>query len=212
MKEQEKMPVEAETAGTGLRSTQKNDWKTVLKKRFSTRRIALMAIFVALSFVVSLLSFPVFPVSPVPFLELDFGNVFILLISFLLGPWEGVLVCVLKETFRILAGSTGGVGEFANMLMTSSYILLPSIMYQYRKGIKTVVLTLIGACLIGTVAALTINRFITFPLYLGEGAAAVFKEGFWFIVAFNLIKTAAIGFLTLLLYKRLSNVLKKLKI
>ncbi len=212
MKEQEKMPVEAETAGTGLRSTQKNDWKTVLKKRFSTRRIALMAIFVALSFVVSLLSFPVFPVSPVPFLELDFGNVFILLISFLLGPWEGVLVCVLKETFRILAGSTGGVGEFANMLMTSSYILLPSIMYQYRKGIKTVVLTLIGACLIGTVAALTINRFITFPLYLGEGAAAAFKEGFWFIVAFNLIKTAAIGFLTLLLYKRLSNVLKKLKI
>lgn len=212
MKEQEKMPVEAEMAGTGLRSTQKNDWKTVLKKRFSTRRIALMAIFVALSFVVSLLSFPVFPVSPVPFLELDFGNVFILLISFLLGPWEGVLVCVLKETFRILAGSTGGVGEFANMLMTSSYILLPSIMYQYRKGIKTVVLTLIGACLIGTVAALTINRFITFPLYLGEGAAAAFKEGFWFIVAFNLIKTAAIGFLTLLLYKRLSNVLKKLKI
>lgn len=212
MKEQEKMSVETETAGTGLRSTQKNDWKTVLKKRFSTRRIALMAIFVALSFVVSLLSFPVFPVSPVPFLELDFGNVFILLISFLLGPWEGVLVCVLKETFRILAGSTGGVGEFANMLMTSSYILLPSIMYQYRKGIKTVVLTLIGACLIGTVAALTINRFITFPLYLGEGAAAVFKEGFWFIVAFNLIKTAAIGFLTLLLYKRLSNVLKKLKI
>ena len=212
MKEQEKMPVETETAGTGLRSTQKNDWKTVLKKRFSTRRIALMAIFVALSFVVSLLSFPVFPVSPVPFLELDFGNVFILLISFLLGPWEGVLVCVLKETFRILAGSTGGVGEFANMLMTSSYILLPSIMYQYRKGIKTVVLTLIGACLIGTVAALTINRFITFPLYLGEGAAAAFKEGFWFIVAFNLIKTAAIGFLTLLLYKRLSNVLKKLKI
>lgn len=214
MKEQEqsKLPETPQTEGAGMRSTQKNAFKTTLKKRFSAKRIALMAIFVALSFVVSLLSFPVFPASPVPFLELDFGNVFILLISFLLGPWEGVLVCVLKESFRILAGSTGGVGEFANMLMTGSYILLPSIVYQYRKGIKTVVLTLIGACLIGTVAALTINRFITFPLYLGDGAAAVFEEGFWFIVAFNLIKTAAIGFLTLLLYKRLSNVLKKLKI
>lgn len=192
------------TTGAGMRS--------MLKKRFSAKRLALMAIFVALSFVVSLLSFSIFPGSPVFFLELDFGNVFILLISFLLGPVEGVIVCVLKETLRIFAGSTGGVGELANMLMTSAYILLPSIVYQYRKGLKTVALTLAAACLIGTAAALLINRFITFPLFLGERGAAVFAEGFWLIVAFNLIKTVSIGVLTLLLYKRLSNFLKKIKI
>ncbi len=182
------------------------------KKRFTAKRLALMAIFVALSFAVSLLSFSIFPASPVFFLELDFGNVFILLISFLLGPVEGVIVCVVKETLRILAGSTGGVGELANMLMTSAYILLPSIVYQYRKGLKTVGITLGGACLIGTAAALLINRFITFPLFLGENGAAVFAEGFWLIVAFNLIKTVSVGILTVLLYKRLSNFLKKIKI
>ena len=192
------------TGGAGTRLS--------LKKRFSAKRLALMAVFVALSFSVSLLSFPIFPASPVFFLELDFGNVFILLISFLLGPVEGVIVCVLKETLRIMAGSTGGVGELANMLMTSAYILLPSIVYQYKKGIKSVIITLCIACLLGTGAALIVNRFITFPLFLGKNGAGVFNEGFWLIVAFNVIKTAVISILTLLLYKRLSNFLKKLKI
>ena len=193
-----------EKKGTGMRSS--------IKKRFTAKRLALMAIFVALSFTVSLLSFSIFPASPVFFLELDFGNVFILLISFLLGPIEGVIVCVLKETLRIFAGSTGGVGELANMLMTSAYILLPSIVYQYRKGLKTVIVTLGFACVIGTGAALLVNRFITFPLFLGEKGAAVFTQGFWLIVAFNLIKTVSVGVLTVLLYKRLSNFLKHFKI
>ena len=181
-------------------------------KRFTAKRIALMGIFVALSFCVSLLSFSLFPTSPVFFLELDFGNVFILLISFLLGPIEGVIVCVLKETIRIFAGSTGGVGELANMLMTSAYILLPSIVYKYKKGIKWVILTLVGACVIGTGAALLVNRFITFPLFLGADGVVLFQEAFWLIVAFNAIKTVSVSILTLLLYKRLSNFLKKIKI
>ena len=183
-----------------------------LKKRFTARRIALMGIFVALSLSVSFLSFPLFPGSPVSFLELDFGNVFILLISFLLGPLEGVIVCLLKESIHILAGSTGGVGELANILTTCVYILLPSIVYQYRKGLPMVAITLLSACILGTAAALLVNRFITFPIFMGEMGVAVFMGSFWWIVGFNLIKTFLIGFLTLLLYKRLSNFLKKIKI
>lgn len=202
-----------QTIGAGTDSSvSKPSKKAKLKGRFTAKRLALMAIFVALSFSVSILSFSIFPTSVVFFLELDFGNVFILLISFLLGPVEGIVVCVLKETLRIFAGSTGGVGELANMLMTSAYILLPSIVYQYKKGIKWVIITLIAACFIGTGAALLVNRFITFPLFLKDNAVAVFEEGFWLIVAFNLIKTVSIGLLTLLLYKRLSTFLKSIKI
>ena len=190
----------------------KTSMKSRIEKHFSAKRIALMAIFVALSFTVSLLSFSIFPTSPVFFLELDFGNVFILLISFLLGPVEGVVVCILKELFRMLAGSTGGVGEIANMITTCSFILLPSIVYQFKKGLPTVILTLLGACIIGTVAALLANRFITFPLFLKDAAVEVFYNGFWFIVAFNLIKTVSISVLTLFLYKRLSNFIKTFRI
>lgn len=210
-----------ETDGAGLRLTEENPTKNAenqenkrknIKRRFTPKRLALMAVFVALSYVVSLWSFSIFPTTPVFFLELDFGNVFILLISLLLGPVEGVIVCVLKEALRIPVGSTGGVGELANMLMTSSYILLPSIVYRYKKGIKTVIWTLVGACLIGTASALLINRFITFPLFLKESGVTVFEKSFLLIAAFNLIKTFSIGILTFLLYKRLSIFLKKMKI
>ena len=203
-----------ETEGACTRSIQnsskKERVKSVLKKRFSAKRVSLMAVFVALSFAVSLLDFPIFPATP--FLKLDFGNTFILLIAFLLGPVEGVIVCVLKEMIRIPTGSTGGVGELANMFATCAYILLPSIIYQYKKGLKFVIPSLAAACLLGTGAALITNRYINFPLYMGAEAAAFFEKSFFFIVAFNLIKTAAVSILTLLLYKRLSNFLKNKKI
>ena len=199
MEEKEK---NTEITGAGMRST--------LKKRFSAKRIAMMAAFVALAYVVSLLDFPVFPATP--FLKLDFGNVFILLASLLFGPVEGIVVCILKESLRIIGSSSGGVGELANMLTTTAYILLPSVTYRFKKGLKVIIPCLVGACFIGTGMALLANRFINFPLYMGAGAAAVFKQTFWFIVAFNLIKTAAVGILTMLLYKRLSNFLKSKKI
>lgn len=189
---------------------EQNESKCNRRRIFTTKRITLMAVFTALAFVVSLLDFPIFPATP--FLKLDFGNTFILLIGFLLGPIEGVIVCVLKEIIRIPTGSTGGVGELANMLVTSAYILLPCIVYRYKKGLKYVIPSLAAACVLGTCAALVTNRYINFPLYMGQGAAAVFAESFWFIVGFNLIKTVAISVLTLLLYKRLSNFIKGLKL
>ena len=182
--------------------------KVSLKKRVSAKRLALMAVFVALSYVVSLFDFPIFPA--VPFLKLDFGNVFILLIAFLLGPIEGVIVCVLKESLRMIGGTI--VGELANMMITCSFILVPAVVYQFKKGLKWVVPCLSIACVIATGVALLTNRFINFPLYMGAGAAAVFAESFWFILAFNLVKTVLVSILTLLLYKRLSNFLKRWKI
>ena len=181
-----------------------------MQKKFSAKRLAFIAVFTALAYAVSFLEIPIFPATP--YLKLDFGNAFILLLSFLLGPIEGVVACVIKELLRGIGSSSGGVGEIANIAATTAYILLPSVVYRFRKGLKAVIPCLIAACLIGTGAALLTNRFITFPLYMGEGAASVFKEVFWFIVAFNLIKTAAVGIISMLLYKRLSNFLKRMKI
>ena len=180
--------------------------------------MALMAVFVALSYAVSWLEIPL-PIMGAGFLKLDFGNVFIVLISFLLGPVEGVIVCLLKESLRMI-GSTTIAGEIANFLVTSSYLLLPSIMYQYRRNFKTVVWTLTSSCFIATGVALTANRLIIFPAYawLGDGtiyglSVAQAFEAFWVaLLIFNIIKTVSIGVLTILLYKRCSYFLKKMKI
>ena len=173
--------------------------------RFSAKRVALMAMFVALSYAVSW--------AEIPFVEpfkLDFGNVFILLIAFLLGPVEGVIVCVLKESLRAIGSSTGGVGEIANMLVTCSFILFPALLYRYNKGLRLVCTSLAAACAVATLTALLTNRYITFPLYMGtEVGVMMFSQLFGTIVLFNLVKTLSVSILTILLYKRLSNFLKQ---
>ena len=188
-------------------------------KAFSAKRVSFMAVFVALAYAVSLLEIPM-PLFGASFLKLDFGNVFIVLIAFLLGPVEGVLVCLMKEGLRCLNSTSMCAGELANFLVTSSYLLLPSILYQYRKTLKTVIISLSVSCLIATAVGLTSNRFIIFPTYaylmgghiFGMTVAEAFSALWIGLLLFNLIKTVAVGILTMLLYKRLSNFLKKMKI
>lgn len=190
-----------------------------LKRFFSAKRIAVMSVFVAISYAVSFLEIPM-PLFGASFLKLDFGNVFIVLVAFLLGPIEGVFVCLLKEALRCIGSSSMCAGELANFLVTSTYLLFPSILYRYKKGLKSVIFSLCFSCVVATGVALMANRWIVFPTYafmmggniFGLTVAQAFKT-FWLgILFFNLIKTASVGLLTILLYKRLSRFLKKMKI
>ncbi len=205
-----------ETTGVSTRRTPQNGgWK----KRFTAKRLALMAVFVALAYAVSFLEIPL-PLFGATFLKLDFGNVFIVLIAFLLGPIEGVIVCLLKESLRCIGSPSLCAGELANFLVTSSYLLLPSIAYQYKRTLKTVMITLSASCVIATGAALLANRFIIFPTYailfggniFGMSVQEAFQAFWGAVLLFNLIKTVSVGLLTMLLYKRLSTFLKKIKI
>ena len=72
-------------------SAEQTTFKTRIKRRFTTKRIAVMAVFLALSYAVSLWEIPL-PLFGASFLKLDFGNVFIVLLSFLLGPIDGIIV------------------------------------------------------------------------------------------------------------------------
>lgn len=193
--------------------------KKSLKERFTAKRLVLIALFIALSYAVSLLEIPL-PLFGASFLKLDFGNVFIVLLSFLLGPFEAVLACLLKEGLRCLTSSSLCAGELANFTVTSAYLLVPSIVYCYRKNIKTVLVTLGIGCVLATGTALLANRFLIFPVYAYVFGGSIFGmtvaeafSAFWLaVLLFNVIKTLCVSILTLLLYKRLSNFLKKWKI
>ena len=195
------------------------DKKLELKKRVSAKRLALMAVFVALAYVVSFLEIPL-PLFGASFLKLDFGNVFILLLSFLLGPVEAIVVCLLKESLRCLTSSSLCAGELANFIFTSAHLLLPSIVYVYRKNIKTVLVTLAIGCGLAVGTALLANRLIIFPVYAYLFGGSIFGMSvqeafavFWLaVLLFNLIKTVSVSLLTVLLYKRLSNFLKRWKL
>ena len=176
---------------------------------FSTRMIAGIAIFTALAYGVSFLEFALFPASAVAFLKLDFSNVFIMLAGFMYGPIAALFVGVIKELLCLIGSSTFGVGQIANMAVILVYVLPPSIVYMFKRGIKVVIISLAVSCIVQTVVALLVNKFITFPLY---GMAQAFDGVMWLLVAFNVIKSVSVSILTVLLYKRIGFVFEKIKI
>lgn len=177
---------------------------------FTASRIAKIALLSALAYVVTFLEFPVFPA--VSFLKLDFANVFILLGGFMYGPVAAVVISAVKELLSLIDTQTIGVGEVANFLLTLSFVLVPTIVYRFKKGLPTVTLTLAAGCVLQIAASLVVNRYINFPLYeafLPFSAAEAFAQWWWYIILFNLIKCAAVSLVTLLLYKRISWLLNK---
>lgn len=185
---------------------QNNNKQNFLSVHFSAKRIAYMSVFTALCFIVSLFDFPLFPAAPM--LKLDFGNVFVMLAGFMFGPMEGIIVCAIKELIHITLGTTGGVGELANIIMTTSYLLVPAVVYRFKKGLPTVIITLIAATLISTGISFFVNKYINFPIY-GDADLTFFNSVWQFIIYFNLIKWSAISILTLAVYKPFKKLILK---
>ncbi len=175
--------------------------------RFSATDIAYMALFTALAFAVTFLEFPLFPAAP--YLKLDFANVFFLIEGFIFGPVQAVLSIVVKELLCFAKTSTGGVGELANLIMSASFILIPSVAYRFRKGRGWVALYLVCACALQIAVSLPVNRYINFPFFMGEGAESAFAGAWGFVLAFNAVKGVLVSLIVLLLYKPLSKLIKE---
>ncbi len=190
-----------------------------MKNTFTTKNIAGMAVFTALSFVLYLLEIPIFANTPASFLQLDFSNVLVMLGGFMYGPIPAVIITVLKEVIHITVGTTGGVGELANIIITTSFVLVPSIVYQHKKGFKTVILTLIIACVIQSGISLLVNKFINFPFFMGSvpfvpnaTSESAFSSLWVYVLVFNAIKSVAVSVITILLYKKVSHLFKKINL
>ncbi len=175
-----------------------------MSNKSTAKRIAYIAMFSALAFVVSFLEFPIFPAAD--FLKIDFSNVFILIGGFSLGPIASVVILFIKESLRLLIPTSVFVGQIANFLIGLPFILVPTLIYKYKKGIKVVIIALVIATLLQVATALPVNKFINFPLY--GVPSEVFKNFIWYIIAFNAIKGAIISLITILLYKRVKKIIK----
>lgn len=186
---------QAESANTQARRAKR-------RKLFSASGIAKLAMLSALAFAVSYLEFPIFPAAP--FLQMDFSLVFVLLGGFLYGPVAAIVVSGIKECLRLFTSGTAGVGELANFIVTVSFVIVPTLVYRFKKGLPVVIITLAVGCFLEIGVSLLTNRYINFPLFMGEGAAAQFELLWWYVLLFNLIKSVAVSLVTVLLYKRIS--------
>ena len=164
--------------------------------RWSTKRIAMYALFVALSMAVSFLEFPLMPAAP--WLKYDPSGIVCLVAGFAYGPSAAAIVSVLGFLPHIFTNPWGSIMAIGVALALS----VPAALIYRRHTSRKV-----GA-LCAIVAAVISNLFIT-PLYAHMSMAAVAKMIVPILLPFNLIKFILHGVITFLIYKPISNLLNR---
>ena len=181
------------------------------KSYFTATRVAYIAIFTALSVALRFFQFSVLPA--VPYLQVDFSDVFVLICGYSLGPIAGTVALILKELiYGIINTKTMFVGELANIVITLPMLLITSLLYKRYKGIKAVLVGMAIACTARLAWCFPVNWLLNFPVFVGfdwaRGMSMFIKVWYWAML-FNLIKTVILAVAVMLLYKPLSLLIKK---
>lgn len=187
----------------------------------SVRTISMTAMLSAVAYLLAFVEFPV-PLSP-SFARMDLSDLPALIGAFAFGPLSGLLIELVKNALQLMTTSTGGIGEIANFLMGASYVVAAGVLYKRHKTKKTALLACIAASFVMGAAAALANYFILLPLFETfmplDQLIASFAEFLPFIhtkldvvlfnaFPFNLLKGLVIGGVTMLIYKKLTLVLK----
>ena len=176
-------------------------------QKFNAKRVAILGVMSAVAYLFTLISFPIFPMAP--FLMLDFSFAIMLLTGYMLGPVSALIIVLVVNLLGAIGSSGGITGALANTVTAMTFVVIPSLIYRYKKGLKWVIPVLLACIILQCLVSLPMNRYVTFYIFNIKDPAGLFAEVWWCILLFNLIKGVANGLITILLYKRLKNLLGK---
>lgn len=187
----------------------------------NVRMLTMTAVLSAIAFVLAFFEVPV-PLSP-SFARMDLSDLPALIGAFAYGPLSGILIELVKNALQLLTSSTRGIGELANFIMGSSFVVTAGLIYKFHKTKKTAMLACLLASVVMGIVAAIVNYFILLPVFEAfmplDQLIASFGEFIPFIktkldvvlfntLPFNLLKGIGISIVTMLFYKRLTPILK----
>lgn len=197
----------------------------VTERILSTRKIAMIGVFSAIAAALHVLDFPIF-FAP-EFYKLDFSEIPALIGAFAFGPVAGVMIefCKILLKLMIKGTSTAFVGDLANFVIGCSFILPASIIYMYRKTKKNAIAACVAGTLCMTIFGSAFNAIYLLPAFsklygmpidviVGMGTAvnpsitSINTLVLWAVVPMNLLKGTIVSVVTMLVYKRISPILK----
>ena len=176
------------------------------KEKMSTRYMAAVAMFSAVSFVAVLVS-KVIP-NVAGFLSYEPKDAVIVIAGLLYGPLTSVLISLIVSFIEMITiSSTGPYGFLMNVVSTCAFAVPAAWYYQKHRTQKDAVIGLVIGVLAMAAAMLLWNYIIT-PFYMGVPRATVAGMLMTVFLPFNLVKGGINAGLTLLLYKPVVNALR----
>ena len=192
-----------------------------------TRKIVVIGMLSAVARILMLLEIPM-PFAP-GFYKLDFSEIAPLVGGFAFGPVAAVTVEFIKILLKLITGgsSTAMVGELANFTVGCSFVLPAVSVYSFKKTKSGALKGLIAGTATMTVFGTAFNALYLLPAFaalykmpleaileMGEKVNPFAGHGntVSFVMAcvapLNLIKGTSVSILTLLIYKKISPIMK----
>lgn len=195
------------------------------KNKMSVKMITQVGMLGAIAVVLMLFEIPL-PFAP-SFYEIDFSEVPVLVGAFAMGPMAGVFIEFVKILLNLLINGTktAGVGEFANFLIGISFCLPASWIYRKMHSKKGAIIGLASGTIVMTIVGCFLNAYLLLPTYakafempidalvgMGTSINANITDLFTFVVfavvPFNLLKGVLVSLIVVLIYKKISPILK----
>lgn len=190
------------------------------------RKIAVTGIMSAVSAVLMMLSFNI-PIMP-SFIKMDFSEFPALITAFSVGPFWGVLVCLIKNLLNLPFTTTAGVGELSNFVVGALLVMPAGIIYKKNKNRASAFVGALIGSFITAVISVPWNYFVTYPLFskilnmplsvilkmyqvINPAVDNLFQALLIFNLPYTFCKGLVITVLTFLVYKKLSPIIKKNK-
>ena len=137
--------------------------KHVISVKFITRS----AVFAAFSIILYLVpglkfSVPFFP----SFLEFHFDEIPALIAGFAYGPLSGFFVILVKTIVKLPMSNTMMVGELADFIYSSAFVIPAAIIYKKHRSIKGAIIGLSVATVIQVITSALITSFLILDFYI----------------------------------------------
>lgn len=131
--------------------------------RLSTQRMVMIAMLSALAYVLMLIHFPI---KYLGFLEFELSDIPAVVAGVAYGPLSAVLIELIKNLLKLLTNTTtGGVGEMANFIISSSFMIVSCGLYHKLRDRSKILISFVVGTLAMTVVAGLMNYFVLLPLY-----------------------------------------------
>lgn len=175
------------------------------KTKTKILKLIVQAMFAALAF----LSMFVINFKVAGFLTLDLKDTFITISAMAISPVSGAVITVLVVLLEFLTmSSTGPYGLIMNLVSSLTFSVVVSLLYRLRRTRAGAYLSL-GAGVLTTTAVMLVANLIVTPFFTGSTVAEVTAMIPTLLLPFNFIKYVMNAALIFILYKPISQVLKR---
>ena len=177
-----------------------------------TRMLTITAMLSAVAFALQVLG-SIMGLKVGGFLEIEFSDLPAIIGSLAVGPVCGVFIELIKNLLHCLISSTGYVGELSNFVLNGVFVFVLGLAYRVNRTKSSAVMGFVAATATYTLLGIYSNFYVMVPFYsnlfnLNLSKEAIFTMVLTVITPFNIIKGTILAVITLLIYKKLSPVIK----